>query len=367
MDTRLIFSFIVFMAIVACNTPTESKQTTENDTDSLNNSANRKEAVTVIGVGDIMPGTNYPTKEYLAPNDDAYAMFADVAEILRDADITFGNLEGCYLDSGEVVKKCDDPALCYAFRTPTRYFPAVVDAGFDMFSLSNNHVGDFGNPGRESTMTLIEEAGLIHAGLLTHPTGIIERDGIKYGLCAFSPINETCRIEEEYYDEAIKIVSELDKKVDIVIVSMHGGGEGNSQEHVTKETEIFYDEDRGNVYEFARKMIDAGGDIVFGHGPHVTRAVDIYKDRFIAYSLGNFCTYGRFNLKGPSGIAPIVKVYTTPEGEFLKAEVTSIYQAKTHGPKVDPENKAWKRMIELTKEDIPEAQIKFENNVIRKI
>ncbi len=326
----------------------------------------KKDTVTIIGVGDIMPGTDFPSTEYLAPNDDAKAMFADVADLLRNADATFGNLEGCYLDGGEVVKKCDNPALCYAFRSPTRYFEAVVDAGFDMFSLSNNHIGDFGDSGRNSTMQLIDKAGLVHAGLLTHPVGIFEKDGIKYGLCAFSPINGTCRIEAEYYAEAIGIVSELNKQCDIVIVSMHGGGEGNSKEHITKQTEIFYDEDRGNVYEFARKMIDAGGDIVFGHGPHVTRAVDIYNNRFIAYSLGNFCTYGRFVVSGASGIAPIVKVYTTSNGEFIKAEVTSIYQTKTHGPKIDPQNAAWKRMVELTQHDLPEAPITFNNNVIEK-
>ncbi|KKK93514.1 hypothetical protein LCGC14_2692140, partial [marine sediment metagenome] len=66
---------------------------------------------------------------------------------------------------------------------------------------------------------------------------------------------------------------------------------------MTRESEIYLGYDRGNIYEFAHMVVDAGADVVFGHGPHVTRAAEIYKDRFIIYSLGNFCTYRRFNLR----------------------------------------------------------------------
>ena len=73
----------------------------------------------------------------------------------------------------------------------------------------------------------------------------------------------------------------------------------------------FYGENRGNAYAFARMAIDAGADVVLGSGPHVTRAVDLYKNRFIAYSLGNFCTYGMFNLDGPNGMAPLLALNIT--------------------------------------------------------
>ena len=63
-------------------------------------------------------------------------------------------------------------------------------------------------------------------------------------------------------------------------------------------------------------MIDAGADVIIGHGPHVTRAIDIYV-KFIAYSLGNFCTYGRFNLSGSKGIAPILQLEISDKGEFI--------------------------------------------------
>ena len=79
-------------------------------------------------------------------------------------------------------------------------------------------------------------------------------------------------------------------------------------------------EDRGNIYEFSRFMIDNGADIVFGHGPHVLRAVDLYKDRFIAYSLGNFATYKRFNLSGGRTFA-IDSSNVNSKGEFIRGRL----------------------------------------------
>ena len=75
-----------------------------------------------------------------------------------------------------------------------------------------------------------------------------------------------------------------------------------------KKQKFFYGENRGDVHHFARSVVDAGADIVLGHGPHVTRAVEVYKNKFIAYSLGNFNTYGRFSLTGDKGIAPLLDI-----------------------------------------------------------
>ena len=111
-------------------------------------------------------------------------------------------------------------------------------------------------------------------------------------------------------------MAHLDSISDIIVTSFHAGAEGQDHLHVPRETETYYGENRGNVYELARLMIDAGADIVFGHGPHVPRAIDLYNDRLIAYSLGNFCTYGRFSLRAEKGISPLLKVLTDREGKF---------------------------------------------------
>ena len=98
-------------------------------------------------------------------------------------------------------------------------------------------------------------------------------------------------------------------------------------------------------------MIDAGADIVFGHGPHVPRGMEVYKDRLIAYSLGNFCTYKKFGLSGILGIAPILKVYVNDKGEYQKCEIISIKQIKGGIPVIDPSKAAEKLINNLSNDD----------------
>ncbi|RMF20800.1 MAG: CapA family protein [Bacteroidetes bacterium] len=314
----------------------------------------------IVGVGDLMLGTNYPSPSYLPPNDGK-DLLVEVAAWLRDADVTFGNLEGTLLDEGGTPKRCKNPALCYAFRSPERYVQHFVEAGFDLLSLANNHSGDFGPEGRRKTKEVLDAAGIAYAGLAgTDESAIIERAGKRIGFCAFAPNRGTCDIRNLPYARAI--VEKLAAQCDIVVVSFHGGAEGEKNQHVPKRTETYYGENRGDVHAFAHAVIDAGADVVFGHGPHVTRAVELYKDRFIAYSLGNFCTYGRFNLRGAAGIAPALKLHLHPDGRFARAEVLSIYQQKTHGPKPDPQRRAFRKLIELTRSDFPDTPLRFEED-----
>jgi poly-gamma-glutamate capsule biosynthesis protein CapA/YwtB (metallophosphatase superfamily) len=321
--------------------------------------AQKKDTVTVIGVGDIMMGSNYPTGGVLPPNDGLELM-KEVGPLLSSADLTIGNLEGVLMDEGGTAKTCRDPKVCYVFRSPARYVQNLVNAGFDVMSLANNHAGDFGELGRKSTMKSLEDAGLQHAGQTNQPFTIIEKDGIRYGFTAFAP-NSNCQNINDL-PAARKIVSYLDSLSDIVIVSFHGGAEGPQHQHVPRKNEIFYGEDRGDVYAFAHSLIDEGADIIFGHGPHVTRAVEVYKNRFIAYSLGNFCTYGGINVAGINGWSPIVKVYTNSQGDFYKAQITSTYQMPRSSVKIDSQKQVLKRIQQLTKEDFPESEIEIDDS-----
>src|SRR5688572_25200874 len=89
--------------------------------------AQNADALTIKGVGDIMMGTSYP-EDKLPPGDGDFLM-RDVEPVLRDADVTFGNLEGTLLDEGGTPKTCRDPKVCYVFRTPTRYIKNLIAAG----------------------------------------------------------------------------------------------------------------------------------------------------------------------------------------------------------------------------------------------
>ncbi|MDR2139362.1 MAG: CapA family protein [Tannerella sp.] len=309
------------------------------------------DTVVVIGTGDIMLGSNYPSEAKLPPGDGK-ELFRNVKDILRDAHVTFGNLEGCFLNSGGTPKPCKSG--CYFFRMPDRYVNHLLDAGFDVMNIANNHMGDFGPRGRENTVKVLADAGLHYAGLEgVCETSRFEIDGVKYGFCGFAPNTGTVRITN--LAKAGSLVAELDRECDIVIVSFHGGAEGKAHNQVNGKTETFYGENRGNVLEFAHAVIDAGADIVFGHGPHVVRAAELYKDRFIIYSMGNFCTSGDFSISGISGYAPIVKVYTDRKGKFIRGHVFSALQKDKTGPVLDAAHSAAKEIKRLTELDFPQT------------
>ena len=310
-----------------------------------------KKSFTIIGVGDIMMGSNYPGVESLPPNDGK-ELFDGVKDILADAEITCGNLEGTFLDKGGTPKKCrDSSGNCHSFRMPTRYAEYLSDAGFDFMNLANNHSGDMGAEGRESTYEALKKNEIEFGGTVDYPTAVLESNGVKYGFTGFAPNAGTLSILNT--DKAQEIVKNLKKECDIVIVFFHGGAEGLSAQRVTGKDEMYLGEKRGNVEEFAHSVIDAGADVVFGSGPHVTRAVELYKGRFIAYSLGNFCTYGKFGLNGQMGIAPILKVTVNKKGEFMEGKIFSIKQVRRGFPVLDEEDKAINTVKSLTEKDFP--------------
>jgi hypothetical protein len=318
-----------------------------------------KDTINIVAVGDMMLGSAYPSKVNLPP-DDAVNSFVAVEEFLK-GDIIFGNLEGCFLDKGKSTK-CSDPNSnsCFAFRMPERYAGIYKKAGFNVLSIANNHIGDFGLTGRKRTISILDSLQIEYAGLQSKPFAIFEKDSVKYAFCAFAPNDNTVSIKN--IDSAKMLVVELKKQVDIVIVSFHGGGEGAKFEHITRKTEVFYNENRGNVYAFAHGVIDVGADVVLGHGPHVTRAMEVYKNKFIAYSLGNFCTYGMFGLKGPNGFAPLLQLKINAKGDFLYADIISVKQDKINRLTIDENFTAFKKIQTLTNFDIPENQLKFEGN-----
>lgn len=313
--------------------------------------AQPSDTVSVIGVGDIMLGTSFPDSSNLPIYPER--LLLQVRDILQSADLAVGNLEGCLMDSGGTPKDCwGKTERCFIFRMPESYVRYLLDAGFDAVGLANNHVRDMGYESYRRTMAVCDSAGLHHAGIYSAPADTFSINGIRFGFAAFSPHWATARMYE--YEKVHSIVSGLDAQCDIVVVMFHGGGEGPEYAHTPRENENYKGTIRGDVYRFSHTAVDAGADIVFGSGPHVTRAVELYNERLIAYSLGNFCTYRRFNLEGPRGVAPIMKVYTDPKGEFLYAEAIPIRQHWPGYPAPDPDAEAIKILQQLTKSDFPE-------------
>jgi hypothetical protein len=174
-------------------------------------------------------------------------------------------------------------------------------------------------------------------------------NGVKYGFCAFSPNGQTVSLLE--IAAAQDIIHRLKANSDVVIVSFHGGGEGTDYEHVPLATEMFKGENRGDLRAFTHAAIDAGADVVLGNGPHVSRAMELYKNRLIAYSLGNFVTYKGVSVSGVCGLAPLLKLRINKRGEFLNGQIASYRQNHQTGLQPDKLNRAALRMKALTEAD----------------
>lgn len=353
--SHLLLMFFLFLSSLHCNA--EKKQEIPLTKSITEQKIEQAEEIIITAVGDIMMGTNYPSESSMPPRD-AF-LLRPVTESLKKGDIVFGNLEGPILDSGGVAKTCGDPASCYVFRQPSYFVKELKDAGFNMLSIANNHVSDLGEPGRLNTISILKEHDIRFAGQTSHPWDTLRVKGILVGMTAFAPNKGCLNINDA--KELQTVVKQLDSFCDIVIVSFHGGAEGQAHTHVPRKHEMFLGQDRGDVYEFARRAIDAGADVVLGHGPHITRAIDMYKGRFIAYSMGNFCTYEKFNIKGISGMAPIFELRLQKTGAFIDGKVISTRQFGRGGPVIDEEQSVIQEIKRLTAEDIPEIELTFNN------
>ena len=314
----------------------------------------KEKSFSLAAVGDLMMGTNFPSKKYLPP-DEGNALWTEAGPLLKSSDVTFGNLEGVILSKGGEMKECQNPKNCYLFRTPEVLSFQFKNNGFNLLSTANNHANDFGEIGRKNTQRVLDSLGIGHAGSTEKAYHLLYLDEITIGFAAFSPNKGTQLIGE--MDEALKLVEFLDSISDVIVISFHGGAEGTQHQHVTRKTEFYYGEDRGNVYNFSHSLIDAGADVLIGHGPHVVRGIEVYKDRIIAYSLGNFLTFGRFNLNGLNALAPLLYLKIDYEGRFLNGKIHSFYQTYDVGPRIDEENKAALQIKELSKIDFPKNPI----------
>ena len=293
--------------------------------------------------GDIMMGTTYPTVRL--PQNDGKEIFADVAALFQEADLAAGNLEGVICEGGSCTKNTGK-ANNYAFRMPESYAGLLKEAGFDYMNLANNHTNDFGSYGLNRTREILEEQGISYSGLPDCESVVIEKDGVRYGICSFGHNSYTLKHTDTA--SVTRILTGLRPKCDIMIVNFHGGAEGSKYSHLPDGPETYLGENRGNLRQFAHRCVDLGADVVFGHGPHVTRAVELYQDRLIAYSLGNFCTTFGVNLAGVNAYAPVLVVKVDGEGRFVEGRIHSFIQAQGTGPKLDPSDKVAQHMRSLS-------------------
>ncbi len=309
-----------------------------------------------------MMGTTFPAEKL--PLHDGGHLFQNVRERLKGADIVFGNLEGPLLDEGAPVKCTGQEAsgTCYTFRMPTRYVGHLAEAGFNVVSTANNHILDFGAEGERSTLTTLQSALIQPAGGKRFARFRVGGKRVVVVGFSFSRLDPPFPSVLDI-PGARRVVKELKEENDIVIVSFHAGPEGIDALHVAEGLEFFAGERRGETRRFAHEMVDAGADLLIGHGPHVLRGFEVYNSKLIAYSLGNFMTYAGINTQGVSGTSLILHAALDLEtGNFAWGRVVSLRLRNRGIPFEDREHRAFTLVKALSQNDFGPKNLQFDDS-----
>jgi hypothetical protein len=318
------------------------------------------EGITVVAAGDIMPGSMTPIPFFPSPTDQHIP--TGIRRLVGRADLVFGNFEGTFATWDMLPQKCRpetrEARRCFEFGAPPFLASFLKEAGFTVLSLDNNHAEDYGLEGYALTQGLLAQIGLLGVPKRT-PVGLAIRD-IRVTVVPFGFSARSFHLSD--LPTATSVVSEASRNADIVIVSFHGGAEGEDATRVRDEVETYLDEDRGNAIRFAHAVVDAGADLVIGHGPHVPRAMELYRDRLIAYSLGNFWTYGNISIKGSKGIMPLLRVVLAPNGAFVSGQIVSMRQQLPGVPEMDPDGQAVRLIKTLSRDDFPLNAIEIDES-----
>ncbi len=254
----------------------------------------------ICAVGDLGPDRPDPRE-----------LFALVSPVLRDADVTFGQLELPISTRGERV-----PHIRHTSRSPLSTAPALREAGFDVLSMASNHVLDWGPEAMFDTMTALEDVGIRPLGVGANLAAarepvVVETDGGTVGFLAYNsilpagfwadersagcaPLRAFTHYEQIEPDQPgtpprirtfphpedlagmVEDVTRLRERADVVIVSAHWGIHFVPVELAEYQRTI------------AHAAIDAGADLILGHHPHILKGVEVYRDVPILYSLCNF-------------------------------------------------------------------------------
>ncbi|HEX9933834.1 MAG TPA: CapA family protein [bacterium] len=240
--------------------------------------------------------------------------FAAVRFLLDSADVAIANLEAPFGEGGHTFPKT------FTFRVPPAFAPGLRSAGFDVLTLANNHILDYGPDLLFSTLTLLDTLKLSRCGAGRHSAeaelpAIVRRAGWTVAVFAYSmtypeqfwATPKRCGTAFPKRDSLQKRIAAVRDSVDLVVVCFHWGQELSNRPHPYQR-------------EFARLSIDAGADFVVGHHPHVLQGFELYKGKPIAYSLGNFVFGSNSESCRESAI---VKAFFTRDG-FHHAEVFPI-------------------------------------------
>ena len=244
--------------------------------------------ITLTVVGDVMLG-----RGVAAAHRDPTVTLGPMAPLLRRADITVGTLESTLSTRGTPTQGGD------SFAADPGVLRGLAASGFDVLSLANNHVGDYGRAALLDTLRAFRGTGIASFGAgrdLASATraAVVERDGVRVGLLGFNAIGETPRagpatpgalsvrmpprtgpLRRDDLAHVLRAVRRLDRRVDVVAVMPHWG---TQYTHAPEPVQRVV----------GRRLVEAGADLVVGGHPHWVQAIERHRGATIAHSLGNF-------------------------------------------------------------------------------
>ena len=263
-------------------------------------------------------------------------------------DVVLGNLEGTLTDGGST--KCGaGSSNCFAFHAPPSYATYLRNAGFTLMNLANNHALDYGPGGQAGHGRSVAKGRATHDRPARRDRATSTSAARKIAVVGFAPYpwaQSLLRIPA-----AQALVRKADEWADLVVVTMHAGGEGSDHQHVKGGTEWFLGENRGNSIAFTHAMVDAGADLVVGSGPHVLRGMEWYHGRLIAYSLGNFVGYHTLATDGVTGVTGILQVTLGKDSSWVAGDLVPVTIAGDGIPRPDPAEAAHGLVRTLSKQD----------------
>jgi poly-gamma-glutamate synthesis protein (capsule biosynthesis protein) len=234
----------------------------------------------------------------------------------------------------------------------------LKEAGFDVLSVANNHSFDFFEQGFNDTIAHIEAAGMQAVGRKDEIL-YVEAQGLTVAFIGFSTYSYHNRVQD--LEGAIALVQTAKAQADIVVVSFHAGKEGTDATVTRDQTEYFFSENRGNVVQFSRTVIDHGADLVLGHGPHVPRALELYNGKLIAYSLGNFVGYRSLSTVGPLGTSLILQLDLDAQGNFVGGQIIPVALDRNGVPYLDDHFGGVLLVRQFTQRDFPNTPLEIDD------
>jgi poly-gamma-glutamate capsule biosynthesis protein CapA/YwtB (metallophosphatase superfamily) len=310
--------------------------------------------ISIKAVGDMIPSKSFG--RHRLPQKPEI-LLQSVKPLLQDADLVFGNFESTFTNHPTTPKNIASPRV-YAFRTPPEYAHHLHAAGFDVLNIANNHSFDFGRTGWKDTINHIQNAQM-HVVGRKNRSSFVNVKGFTIAWMGFSYLSKHNDLRN--LEAAKTLVQKADAQADLVIVSVHAGGEGTGALRVSDRTEYFFGENRGNIAAFSKTAIQAGADLIIGHGPHVPRGLELYQNRLIAYSLGNFLGYRTLPTKAQLGDSLVLEVKLDPTGKFQTGKILPVRLDSQGIPHPDPKSRSVRLIRLLTQRDFPHTPLTIDD------